>query len=234
VPTLSPAQIAAAADGAGFPRGELVTAVAVALGESSGNTGANLVTSREDSRGLWQINTYAHPWSRTLNLWDPDVNAAAALRVWRERNGGSWAPWTVYTRNIYRQHLDRARAGVQEHLDGSPTVGDGDPERDAGGLRVRMVGPGVPGTYVGEDGEPVDTSSWGAGDALDVLTNPAGAAADAIADHLLPEPATWRRIGQGVLGAGLVLFGVVTLVGSRAADVLPVGRVADLASAALD
>lgn len=108
-------QVARWAMQAGFTntgRDDLTIAVAVARGESGWNTTARLHTSREDSRGLWQINTLAHPWGKKINLYNGRVNANAARRVWRQA-GGSWRPWTVYTRGIYLQYMDEARAAVR-------------------------------------------------------------------------------------------------------------------------
>jgi hypothetical protein len=102
----------AARSAAKFWRGnDLVTAVAVAGPESSYRDAARLVTSQEDSRGMWQVNTMAHPWARGMNLRDTDQAARAAHKVWSQA-GGSWSPWTGYTSGGYRSFLSRARAAV--------------------------------------------------------------------------------------------------------------------------
>lgn len=46
----------------------------------------------ENSRGLWQINvgTGAHPELAGVNLWDPQVNAFYAARIWRDSGWGAW------------------------------------------------------------------------------------------------------------------------------------------------
>jgi len=50
----------------------------IAYTESSFNPNAHALTSREDSRGLFQINLTAHPQFESYNLYDPTVNATLA------------------------------------------------------------------------------------------------------------------------------------------------------------
>ncbi len=101
---------AQAARRAGLTGSRLVTAVAIAGPESRYNPRARLVTSKEDSRGFWQINTYAHPWAAKQNLYDPDVNARAMMRV--SGRGRNWGPWSAYTSRNYLAYVDRARQAV--------------------------------------------------------------------------------------------------------------------------
>jgi TP901 family phage tail tape measure protein len=103
-------QAASAARGAGFRGDDLLTAIAIAGPESGYRNSARLVTSQEDSRGMWQINTLAHPWARGLNLRDANVAARAARRVWRE--AGGFSPWTAYSSGSYRSYLDDAARAV--------------------------------------------------------------------------------------------------------------------------
>jgi hypothetical protein len=103
---------------------DLVNAVAVAGPESSYRDAARLVSSVEDSRGMWQVNTYAHPWARAMNLRDTNQAAAAAYRVWKGA-GGSWSPWTGYTSGGYRGFLSRARAAVAALRNGGGSSGAG-------------------------------------------------------------------------------------------------------------
>lgn len=114
--------VASAARSAGF-KGELLrTMVAIAKGESGWNPGA--VGDGGQSIGLWQIYQPAHPWSRGLNLRDPRVNAAAAMRVYRSQGLGAW---TVYNTGAYRPYLDDAARAI-----GAAGRGDG-----GGGLTAR-------------------------------------------------------------------------------------------------
>ena len=84
-------EVAALADDASFPRGELHTAVAVAYAESDGDPRA-VNRNRNGSRdsGLWQINS-VHGFS---NLKDPEANARAAYEVWRAQG---WTAWYAHT-----------------------------------------------------------------------------------------------------------------------------------------
>ena len=84
-------EVAALADSAGFPWGELHTAVAVAYAESDGDPRA-VNRNRNGSRdaGLWQINSI-HGFS---NLKNPQVNAEAAFYVWETQG---WTAWYAHT-----------------------------------------------------------------------------------------------------------------------------------------
>jgi Lysozyme like domain len=103
--TLSPAQIAAVAASAGCPSSQIPNAVAIAMGESSGNTAAHN-PSGEDSWGLWQINRRAHPEYAVSTLTDPAGNAAAMMAI----SGGcqNWQPWGAFTNGSYRKYLPAA------------------------------------------------------------------------------------------------------------------------------
>lgn len=70
----------------------------IMMSESGGNTGSRANTSKEDSRGLFQINVKAHPQWKDVDLYDPVVNAkiaaenfiapAYAKALMINRNGG--------------------------------------------------------------------------------------------------------------------------------------------------
>jgi hypothetical protein len=117
---MSPSEIAYVAQQAGFRGEKLVLAVAISLGESSGNPNANGDTTITDgtwgpSVGLWQI--------RSINaqrgtggerdqerLTDPYFNARSAWSI--SSQGTDFGPWTVYTRGLYHQHMSAARQGA--------------------------------------------------------------------------------------------------------------------------
>ena len=110
---LTPEQVAMAAQQAGFSGSKLVTAVAVAMAESTCNANA---VSRSRAYGLWQILARAHPdlirsSDPNASRWfDPFVNARFA---WKVSSGGkNWRPWTTYTGGSYKKYLTRARAAV--------------------------------------------------------------------------------------------------------------------------
>jgi hypothetical protein len=140
-------QAASAARAAGFRGRDLVTAVAIAGPESSYRNSARLVTGQEDSRGMWQINTLAHPWARSMDLTNPNVAARAAHRVWRQ--AGGFGPWTAFSSGSYRSFMDRARAAVSGG--GSPSSGGVTPRTTPGGTRWAGSGGGgnVPSSLPG-------------------------------------------------------------------------------------
>lgn len=100
---LSASQIANVARNAGFSGNDLVTAVAIALAESSGNPQALGDTGiGEGSFGLWQINSYYHPefGPDFTTLYDPQVNANAAYSVYRA-SGNSFKAWSTFNNGAY-------------------------------------------------------------------------------------------------------------------------------------
>lgn len=96
---------------AGFRGNNRVTIVAICGAESGYNRYAHALTSREDSRGLSQINVRAHPWGIFQNLYDPQTNLNAAYRVYREA-GLSFRPWSTYTSGSYRNFWNQAVTAV--------------------------------------------------------------------------------------------------------------------------
>ncbi|MER6100747.1 transglycosylase SLT domain-containing protein, partial [Streptomyces sp. NPDC001728] len=98
---------------AGFRGDGLVTAVAVALAESSCNPSAYNVTNNtppSTDRGLWQINDYWHPEVNDACAYDPQCNANAAFAI--SSGGTNWQPWSTFNQGAHRRHLDEARAAV--------------------------------------------------------------------------------------------------------------------------
>jgi hypothetical protein len=104
---LSPAQIAQYAAAAGFTGNDLLTAVDIALAESSGNPAAyNPETAAsggtpqgQGSYGLWQIYLKMHPEFQGMNLADPQTNANAAYSIYAV--AGGFTPWSTYTSGEY-------------------------------------------------------------------------------------------------------------------------------------
>lgn len=105
---------------AGFIDTDLVTIVAICGAESGYNDHAHYVTSREDSRGLSQINVRAHPWGRSINLYNGAVNLKAAYRVYREA-GHRFTPWSTYNNGHYRNFWDLAVMAVRQVRPGAPS-----------------------------------------------------------------------------------------------------------------
>jgi hypothetical protein len=103
-------QIAALAIGVGLTRDQAVTATAIAMRESGGNTAAHNPVYPDDSYGLWQINRLA--WSQ----YSPGVlstargNAFAMLKV--SNHGTNWQPWQIGGNPLARTDVPAARAAV--------------------------------------------------------------------------------------------------------------------------
>jgi Lysozyme like domain len=102
---------------AGFSGDPLVTAIAVAMAESScdpdaTNTNGPTAGCPNGSvdRGLWQINSCYHSEVSAACAFDPQCNADAAYRI--SSGGSDWTQWSTYNSGAYRQYLDDAAAAV--------------------------------------------------------------------------------------------------------------------------
>lgn len=114
--TIGHAQLVALATGAGFPGDQADTAAAIALAESGGNATAHNHIPPDDSYGLWQINMIGNlgPMRRKAlhipdnsALFDPAINASAAVMIWKAA-GNKFGPWTTYTNGDYKTFLSGA------------------------------------------------------------------------------------------------------------------------------
>ena len=105
--TLSGAEVARYVRDVGITGEALVIAVAIAKGESGWRTDARLASSVEDSRGLWQINTFAHPSYDRQRLYEPAYNARAMAEV--SAGGNNWRPWSVFKNGRYLDFMAEAR-----------------------------------------------------------------------------------------------------------------------------
>lgn len=130
--SLSPSGIAGAASVAGFTGSDLVTAVAIALAESSGETsvigplpsGKN--TDGTSDYGLFQINSSHKALLATGNWKDPIANAKMAYSLYVGR-GRNFKDWTTYTSGAYLLHMPAAQIGVNTKTNpssGSVVAGD--------------------------------------------------------------------------------------------------------------
>jgi uncharacterized protein YukE len=136
---ISDVEIAAAARAAGFPESEIPTAVAVALAESGGDTLLqNQNRNGSIDKGLWQINSSAHPEKLAgMGDWtDPQANANMAEAVWEEA-GKRWRPWVSYNHNSHLQYMKRGedaaattRTNIQQDINAAPRA-------DASGFDAR-------------------------------------------------------------------------------------------------
>lgn len=109
--------------------------VAIALGESGGNTHAHNSRPPDNSYGLWQINMYGdlgparrREFGLTSNdqLFDPATNARAMVKILRSQGVRAWS---VFNHGTYLRHLSTALRAVEnpsgETLPQVPESGDG-------------------------------------------------------------------------------------------------------------
>lgn len=230
----SPEQIAMVAWNAGVhDEPTLTRAVAVAMGESGGNTNAHNPDSStgDDSYGLWQINMLGSlgPARRkqfgiktNAELFDPQKNAHA---MWKISNGGkNWAPWSVFKNGSYAKHIPAAKKAA------ASVVG-----------KARAASPN-PATYafpilgvVGAAADAAEDARGAVAGALDVPGAITGAVNGALAGLLK----MGMNAGAVLIAVVLLILGVVILLRSPlkkaagvAASVVPGGGVAKVAGKA--
>jgi len=135
---ISAGQIAAAARQAGLPCNTIVTATAVALGESEGYLAATHVNDDGSvDRGLWQINSYYWPMYSTECVFDAACNAKAMAAI--SSNGSNWQPWLAYTNGRYKMFLAEAEAA---YASAGCSAGGGGTTPSAGGISGTVAGTG--------------------------------------------------------------------------------------------
>lgn len=103
-------QVAAVALAVGLSPDAAVTATAIAMRESGGNTAAHNPVPPDDSYGLWQINRLAHPQYSPAQLTTAAGNAAAMFEL--SRGGTNWGPWQIGGNPLARTDPAAARAAV--------------------------------------------------------------------------------------------------------------------------
>jgi hypothetical protein len=164
---LSAAQIAQYAANAGFTGNDLLTAVDIALAESSGNPQAyNPETAAgapagQGSFGLWQIFLAMHPEFAGENLYDPQTNANAAYSIYAI--AGGFTPWSSYTSGVYGMYESPAVLAAVAPFGGpAPTVAP------------QATVPAAPLTLDAATGIPVQTAAILPGVSPSLLTAAAG------------------------------------------------------------
>lgn len=129
MPSLSYEQLASVALGAGVPKANAATAVAIAMAESGGNPNAHNAVPPDNSYGLWQINMLGSMGparrkqfglSSNDELFNPATNARAMFAI--SGGGKNWSPWTTYTRGTFMAFLPSARAAVGDVGTGAVVV----------------------------------------------------------------------------------------------------------------
>lgn len=120
-------EIGTVASNAGFTGQDLITAVAVALAESSGNPNAlGDVGIGQGSFGLWQISSLYHPefGPDFTTLYDPQTNANAAFKVYSAA-GNSFSPWSTFKAGTYQQFVDSVTIALAVFITQNPITSSG-------------------------------------------------------------------------------------------------------------
>lgn len=200
--TTAGTDVARAAAAAGFPKEELVTAVAVAYAESSFNEQA---THRNDDGstdyGLWQINSVHKFAELSSGAWaDPKVNAQLALSVWKSQG---WNAWSV--------HKPSNPTGYARYVAAIPA---------ATAFVTAALGPGA--GAAGATNIPFDAGSSIAGGGADAFNVATAIAKEPLAVlKWLQDPQSWYRIVTLVAGGALMVGGIyLFLVSSLAKPIV--------------
>jgi hypothetical protein len=186
---LTPQQIAGHAQAAGFPPDQIVTAVAVALAESGGETTAtNRNSNGSTDYGLWQINTVHGALLNQGDKFNPLDNAKMALTVYA-RAGNKWTPWSVYKSGTYRAQLNTATLAARNPV---PPAG------------AANASPGEAPTTTVPASSPLD------------MLGPIGSALGSITSVLdkVTSGSLWLRVGAFIIGSCLIVFSLLRLSGA--------------------
>jgi hypothetical protein len=108
--TLTVDQVARLVVSVGLVGEAAVTATAIAMRESAGNTAAHNPVYPDDSYGLWQINRLAWPEYTPAVLSTARGNALAMLAI--SNHGTRWQPWQIGGNPLARTNVAAARAAV--------------------------------------------------------------------------------------------------------------------------
>jgi len=223
--TLTPVQVVAAMAAAGWPREQWATGAAIAMAESSDNDQA---TNPSGASGLFQILRSAHEdlfaALPTPEAWkDPVINAGMALKVWKGR-GSKWdtGGWTTYGGSSYKAALPAATNAASQVAQQLEQAGSTQAQQQYLGNILRPVSPEIDGLIKFFQGvqtgiaDVVGTTAQTEGDVmvsmgqqLANMTQEFASISDLFQKLLLPS--TWLRIGAGITGGALVLFGIFIL-----------------------
>ena len=127
---LTPAQILTLVQKVGFPGADQATMVAIAMGESGGDTLAlNTANSNGSTdRGLFQINSI-HGYNAT-SLMDGEFNTRAALDIYRTQG---LSAWVAYNNGSYLKFMDSAQAQTSQ-----PGTAGVDKAEPSGGYQYKI------------------------------------------------------------------------------------------------
>lgn len=128
---------------AGFKGDDAAIMAAISMSESSGDPWASKVDSVEASYGLTQINARAHRGGEKA-LGDPKYAMSKAFELYqsrRARGQSGFEDWTDYTKGLYQQHIEAARAAKpQDYPTGTPAAATGPPAKGNRGYPFPVQG----------------------------------------------------------------------------------------------
>lgn len=192
--------------GAGGNRAMAPTMAAIALAESSGNPNAQ---NPSGASGLWQImlpTNAADVPGGAGNVFNPQANAAAAVKIANSQGLGAW---TTYTSGAYKQFLSGGSSGgggvlgaIESALGSNPAtsaVGSG-LSNIAGGVSDLSSIPGAissVGSEIGNVGSAIGSVGSNVGGFFSLITT----------------PSTWFTVLKFVAGAVLVFMALKALTG---------------------
>lgn len=217
--SLTPAAIAHFAIAAGVSGDDVWRAVAVAMAESSGNTGAIGGLNANGSRdyGLWQINDRAHPDLLTADTqwWSPPLNAAMMFQVYKGA-GFKWTPWSVFNSGKYLLFATEAKTAAQ-FPDASLSQGFAEPQNN--GLDLFAPISAISEAFKSIGGAIFKASAW------------------------MSNQQNWVRVAYTGLGTALIVGALIVVAkpyvttaakgaAKVATTVIPAGKAAKVAGAA--
>jgi hypothetical protein len=196
-------------------------AAAVGMGESGGNPRAHNTNAStgDNSYGAWQINMLGDmgPERRVLfgiksneELFDLQTNARA-MRI-LSANGQDFSPWSVYKNGSYKEFLnvpvtDQTKDPLWQEI-------------------LKVISPAY----------AVGSSGGGVGGAITDVGQGIGSIVETVNKSAawLSNSENWVRVGYVVGGSVMIIVGLVTMissttVGKAAMNLVPAGRVANLA-----
>jgi hypothetical protein len=195
-------------------------AAAVGMAESKGDPNAHNTNAAtgDNSYGLWQINMLGDLAPERLilfgiksgnELFDPQTNAKA-MRI-LSANGADFSPWSAYNHGTYKEFLNMP-----------VTDQTNDP------LWKDILKGLSPAYAVGSSIGGVTDVTQGIGSVVETVNKTAS---------WLSNSENWVRVGYVVGGGAMIIVGLVMMVqsttlGSAVTNLVPAGRVANLAKSA--
>lgn len=220
---LSYVEVVAAVALAGWPESEWATATAVIAAESDRVT--NIYnTYLEGHWGLMQIGKKQHPdFFKKAQWWSPADNAKEGYRI---RKSEGWKAWEAYTNGRYSGYRLQAASAVQSvRLKRNANKISQHPlsdEKFYESLFSEKLKAGLTMLMVSKVADSVEGGTEAVGDTIGASGEGILAAAQQIqsnsifggittligAAKWISDPGNWMRVGQVILGGGMVLAGV--------------------------